>query len=112
MPLAVSGAWNAFRAMHAVCSCIKVPLAVSGGRHMAGVAYCKLLHQSAFSGVVCGDIMLCIVYSVFLASRCSLRCRVRGTHFVCHLALESRENENIASCMVRPAKYNHSVQAH
>ena len=69
MPLAVSGAWNAFRVMHAVCSCIKGPLAVSGGRHMAGVAYCKLLHQSAFSGVVCGDIMFCIVYSVFLASR-------------------------------------------
>ena len=68
MPLAVSGAWNAFCDMHAVCSCIKVPLAVSGGRHMAGVAYCKLLHQSAFNGVVCGDIMFCIVYSVFLAS--------------------------------------------
>ena len=71
MPLAVSGAWNAFRVMHAVCFCIKGPVAVSGGRHMAGVAYCKLLHQSAFSGVVCGDIMFCIVYSVFLASRCS-----------------------------------------
>ena len=50
MPLAVSGLWNAFRVMLAVCSCIKGPLAVSGGRHMAGVAYCKLLHQSAFSG--------------------------------------------------------------
>ena len=29
---AVSGAWNAFCVTHAVCSCIKVPLAVSGGR--------------------------------------------------------------------------------
>ena len=65
------GCMERFCVTHAVCSYIKVPLAVSGGRHMAGVAYCKLLHQSAFSGVVCGDIMFCIVYSVFLASRCS-----------------------------------------
>ena len=26
---------------------------------MAGVAYCMYLHQSAFSGVVCRDVMFC-----------------------------------------------------
>ena len=38
---AVSGAWNAFCVTHAVCSCIKVPSAVSGGRMhgRCGVSY-------------------------------------------------------------------------
>ena len=32
VPVAVPGAWSAFCVAHAVCSCIKMPLAVLGGR--------------------------------------------------------------------------------
>ena len=50
---------------HPVCSCIEVPLAVSGGR-MHGVVYCILLHQGDLSGVGCAERIFCHACCVFL----------------------------------------------
>ena len=73
---------------HTVCSCIKVPLAVSGGRMHGGCGvFCMFLHQGAFSGVACRDVcsVSYIVSSLHQGALSGVGCveRICVMHAVC-----------------------------